>query len=39
MVMWHIMRGALIDNMEEIHRCLHVPASNSCVGHIILENK
>ena len=38
MVMWLIMRGALNDNVTEIHRHYHVPASNTAVGHIILEN-
>ena len=39
MVMWHVMRGALDDAVEEVHRHYHVPASNTAVGHIILENK
>ena len=39
MVMWHVMRGALDDDVIEIHRHYHVPASNTAVGHIILENK
>lgn len=39
LVMWLIMRGALDDNVNEIHRHYHVPASNTAVGHIILENK
>jgi protocatechuate 4,5-dioxygenase, beta chain len=38
MVMWLIMRGALDDQVEEVHRFYHVPASNTAVGHIILEN-
>ena len=38
MVMWLIMRGALHDDVTEIHRHYHVPASNTAVGHIILEN-
>ncbi len=38
MVMWLIMRGALNDDVKEIHRHYHVPASNTAVGHIILEN-
>jgi protocatechuate 4,5-dioxygenase, beta chain len=37
MVMWLIMRGALDDSVEEIHRFYTVPASNTAVGHIILE--
>jgi protocatechuate 4,5-dioxygenase beta chain len=39
MVMWLIMRGALDDEVQEVHRFYHVPASNTAVGHIILENK
>jgi protocatechuate 4,5-dioxygenase beta chain len=39
MVMWLIMRGALDDDVKEVHRFYHVPASNTAVGHIILENK
>src|SRR5207237_10684564 len=39
MVMWLIMRGALDDAVEEVYRFYHVPASNTAVGHIILENK
>ena len=38
MVMWLIMRGALADDAKEIYRFYHVPASNTAVGHIILEN-
>ncbi len=38
MVMWHVMRGALDDDVTEVHRHYHVPASNTAVGHIILEN-
>jgi protocatechuate 4,5-dioxygenase beta chain len=39
MVMWLIMRGALDDKVEEVYRFYTVPASNTAVGHIILENK
>ncbi len=39
MVMWLIMRGALDREVDEVHRFYHVPASNTAVGHIILENK
>ena len=39
MVMWLVMRGALDDEVTEVHRHYHVPASNTAVGHIILENK
>jgi protocatechuate 4,5-dioxygenase beta chain len=38
LVMWLIMRGALNQEVKEIHRHYHVPASNTAVGHIILEN-
>jgi protocatechuate 4,5-dioxygenase, beta chain len=38
MVMWLIMRGALGSNIRELHRHYHVPASNTAVGHIVLEN-
>jgi protocatechuate 4,5-dioxygenase, beta chain len=38
MVMWLIMRGALDDNVKEVYRFYTVPASNTAVGHIILEN-
>lgn len=37
MVMWLIMRGALGANVRELHRHYHVPASNTAVGHIVLE--
>lgn len=38
LVMWLIMRGALDDRVSEVHRFYHVPASNTAVGHLILEN-
>ncbi|MGB3625794.1 MAG: class III extradiol dioxygenase subunit beta [Henriciella sp.] len=38
MVMWLIMRGALQGKVHELHRHYHVPASNTAVGHIVLEN-
>jgi protocatechuate 4,5-dioxygenase, beta chain len=38
MVMWLIMRGALNPSVREVHRHYHVPASNTAVGHIVLEN-
>ncbi|MGW0738024.1 class III extradiol dioxygenase subunit beta [Streptomyces sp. NPDC002851] len=37
MVMWLIMRGALGDDVKELHRHYRVPASNTAVGHIVLE--
>jgi protocatechuate 4,5-dioxygenase, beta chain len=38
LVMWLIMRGALDDKVRVAHRFYHVPASNTAVGHLILEN-
>ena len=38
LVMWLIMRGALDEKVKEIYRFYHVPASNTAVGHMILEN-
>jgi protocatechuate 4,5-dioxygenase, beta chain len=38
LVMWLIMRGALDVQVREVHRFYHVPASNTAVGHLILEN-
>lgn len=38
MVMWLIMRGALNDEVKEVHRHYHVPASNTAAGLIVLEN-
>ncbi|MCC6946853.1 MAG: protocatechuate 3,4-dioxygenase [Bradyrhizobiaceae bacterium] len=39
LVMWLIMRGALDDKVDEVYRFYTVPASNTAVGHVILENK
>jgi len=39
MVMWMIMRGALDQQVTEIYRHYHVPASNTAAGLIILENR
>jgi protocatechuate 4,5-dioxygenase beta chain len=38
MVMWLVMRGALDEKVNEVYRFYTVPASNTAVGHIILEN-
>jgi protocatechuate 4,5-dioxygenase beta chain len=38
LVMWLIMRGALGPRVKPLHRFYHVPASNTAVGHLILEN-
>jgi protocatechuate 4,5-dioxygenase, beta chain len=39
LVMWLIARGAMSDKPPRVvHRFYHVPASNTAVGHLILEN-
>jgi protocatechuate 4,5-dioxygenase, beta chain len=43
LVMWLIARGAMADiaggpKPRVVHRFYHVPASNTAVGHLILEN-
>ena len=37
LIMWLIMRAALGESVEELHRFYHVPASNTAVGHIVLR--
>jgi len=37
LVMWLVMRGALGEAARELRRFYHVPASNTAVGHMILE--
>jgi protocatechuate 4,5-dioxygenase, beta chain len=37
LVMWLIMRGALGDEVDELYRFYHVPASNTAVGHLVLR--
>jgi len=37
LVMWLIMRGALGAHVHQLHRFYHVPASNTAVGHLVLE--
>jgi len=44
LVMWLIARGAMADVAggkppKVVHRFYHVPASNTAVGHLILENQ
>jgi hypothetical protein len=44
LVMWLIARGAMDDVAggappKLVHRFYHVPASNTAVGHLILENQ
>jgi protocatechuate 4,5-dioxygenase, beta chain len=38
LVMWFIMRGALSRQVRTVHRFYHVPASNTAVGHLVLES-
>jgi protocatechuate 4,5-dioxygenase beta chain len=37
LVMWLIMRGALTEQVKQVYRFYHVPASNTALGHLILE--
>ncbi len=37
MVMWLIMRGAMGGSVEELYRFYHVPASNTAVGHLVVQ--
>jgi protocatechuate 4,5-dioxygenase beta chain len=37
LVMWLIMRGALTERVKQVYRFYHVPASNTALGHLILE--
>ena len=39
LVMWFVMRGALNPQVNVVHRFYHVPASNTAIGHLILENR
>ncbi|MCX5566830.1 class III extradiol dioxygenase subunit beta [Alcaligenes phenolicus] len=39
LVMWLVARGAMNPHVDVRHRFYHVPASNTAVGHLILENK
>ena len=38
MVMWHVMRGALSPQVEEIYRATHVPTSNTHNGLLCLRD-
>ena len=38
LVMWLIMRAALGDNIEELHRFYHIPASNTALGHLVIRS-
>jgi protocatechuate 4,5-dioxygenase, beta chain len=37
LIMWLIMRGAMGENVRELRRFYHVPASNTAVGHLVVE--
>ena len=37
LIMWLVMRGALPMDLRELHRFYYVPASNTAVGHVVLE--
>jgi protocatechuate 4,5-dioxygenase beta chain len=37
LIMWLVMRGSLGPGARELHRFYHVPASNTAVGHMVLE--
>jgi protocatechuate 4,5-dioxygenase beta chain len=37
LVMWLIMRGAMGDQVRELYRFYHVAASNTAVGHLVIE--
>ncbi|MDE0362140.1 MAG: hypothetical protein OXI74_13305 [Rhodospirillaceae bacterium] len=38
LVMWLIMLGALDEDITEVYRHYHVPASNTATGLIVFEN-
>jgi protocatechuate 4,5-dioxygenase, beta chain len=37
LIMWLIMRGAMGETVRELRRFYHVPASNTAVGHLVVE--
>ncbi|WP_126173521.1 class III extradiol dioxygenase subunit beta [Altericroceibacterium xinjiangense] len=37
LIMWLIMRAALGQKVDMLHRFYHVPASNTAVGHLVLK--
>jgi protocatechuate 4,5-dioxygenase beta chain len=39
LVMWLVMRGALDEAVDVVHRFYHVPASSTALGHLILQNR
>jgi protocatechuate 4,5-dioxygenase beta chain len=38
LVMWHVMRGALSAQVEEVYRATHVPTSNTHNGLLCLRD-
>jgi protocatechuate 4,5-dioxygenase beta chain len=39
LVMWLVMRGALGDNVTEVHSAYHVPVSNTAAGLVAIDNR
>jgi protocatechuate 4,5-dioxygenase, beta chain len=39
LVMWLVALGAMDKKFKQVHRFHHVPASNTAVGHLILESQ
>ena len=37
-IMWLVMRGALLGRVEQRHRRYHIPVSNTAAGLLLLEN-
>ena len=37
-IMWLVMRGALNENVNVVHKHYHVPVSNTGSGLLVLEN-
>lgn len=38
-IMWLTMRGALDDDVDVVHRFYHVPAMNTAVGNVVMQNR
>jgi protocatechuate 4,5-dioxygenase beta chain len=39
LVMWLVMRGALGDDVTEVHSAYHVPVSNTAAGLVAIDNR
>lgn len=37
-IMWLLMRGALLGSVKQLHRHYHIPVSNTAAGLLLLEN-